>query len=226
MIGQNWTDVVAASLRDMWTGVAGFLPNLVGALIVLIIGLIVASGLGSLVEKVFEALRLDTLLARLGLGPFFERGGIKLRGSYFLGQLVKWFLVIAFLLATSDILGLFALSDFLREILFYIPNIIAAVLIMLAAVVLGNFLKKIVSASVMSAKLNAAHFLGTLTWWAIVVFGFLAALVQLNVAASVINALVYGLIGMLALAGGLSFGLGGREYAAHLVSRLRESTER
>jgi hypothetical protein len=96
---------------------------------------------------------------------------------------------------------------------------------MLAAVVLGNFLKRIVTASVMSAKLHAANFLGTLTWWSVVVFGFLTALVQLNIAATVINTLITGFIAMLALAGGLAFGLGGREYASYLLGKLRNQTE-
>jgi len=151
---------------------------------------------------------------------------MRLRASRFLGQIVNWFLVIAFLLAASDVLGLFALSAFLKDVLFYIPNIVAAVLIMLAAVVLGNVLRKIVQASVMSARLHAANFLGTLTWWAVVIFGLLAALVQLNVAVAVIQTLVTGLIAMLALAGGLAFGLGGKDYAAYLIGKLRDHTER
>lgn len=225
MIVQSWTDVVVSSLQGLWYGVVNFIPNLLGALIVFVIGLVIAAGLSSLVEKIFNALKLDALLARLGLTPYFERAGLKLRGAHFLGQLVNWFLVIVFLLAASDILGLFALSAFLKDVLFYVPNIIVAVLIMLAAVVVGNFLRRLITASVMSARLHAAHFLGSLTWWAIVIFGLLTALVQLNVAPGIIQSLVTGFIAMLALAGGLAFGLGGRDYATHLVNKLRERTE-
>ena len=222
---QGWTDVVVNSLENVWMQFAGFVPNLIGAIIVLIIGLIVAAGLGTLVEKVFETLRLDEFLEKLGLKPYFERAGMRLRASYFLGRLVYWFIAIAFLLAASDSLGLYALSGFLNSILGFMPNVIAAVLIMLASVVLGNFLRRVVMASVMGARLHAAHFLGTLTWWAIVVFGFLAALAQLNIAVAIIQSIVTGFIAMIALAGGLAFGLGGKEYAAHLIGRLRERTE-
>jgi hypothetical protein len=225
MVVQSWTDVVVGSLQDLWAGFARFVPNLVGALVIFIVGLIVATGLGTLVEKVFEAVKLDAFLARLGLVPYFERAGLKLRGAHFFGKLVYWFIVIAFLLATSDILGLFALSAFLRDILAYLPNVVAAVLIMLAAVVVANFLKKLVTASVLSAKLHAAHFLGTLTWWSVVIFGLLSALVQLNIATSIINSVITGFIAMLALAGGLAFGLGGRDYASHLIGKLRDHTE-
>ncbi len=225
MVIQSWTEIVVASLQNVWLQFANFIPSLVGALIVLIIGLIVATGLGALVQKIFEALRLDTFLEKLGLKPYFERAGLKLRASYFLGQLVYWFIVIAFLLAACTSLGLYALSSFLNEILAYLPNVIAAVLIMLAAFVLGNFVRRIVMASVLSAKLHAAHFLGTLTWWAVVVFGFLAALTQLQIAVTIIQSIVTGFIAMLALAGGLAFGLGGRDYAARLLEKLRDRTE-
>lgn len=225
MIVQSWTDVVAGSLQNLWYGMANFLPNIVGALVVFIIGLIVAAGLGLLVEKIFEALRLDPFLEKLGIKPYFDRAGIKLRVSYFLGRLVYWFIVIAFLLAASDSLGLYALSGFLTSVLNYLPNVIAAVLIMLAAVVVAAFLRRTVVASVMSAQLNAPHFLGALVWWTVVIFGFLAALEQLNVAAAIIQSIVTGFIAMLALAGGLAFGLGGKDYANHLLNKLKDRTE-
>jgi hypothetical protein len=225
MIVQNWTDVIVGSLQNLWYGFANFVPNLIAAIIVLIIGLIVAAGLGALIEKIFEGLHLDSFLEKLGLKPFFERAGIRLRASYFLGRLVYWFIVIAFLLAVSQTLGLYALSLFLTNIVNYLPNVIAAVLIMLAALVLASFLRRLVVASVLSTKFRGAQFLGSLTWWSVVVFGLLAALQQLNIAAAIIQTLVTGFIAMLALAGGLAFGLGGKDYANHLIGRLREHTE-
>ena len=109
--------------------------------------------------------------------------------------------------------------------LFYIPNVIAAVLIVFAAAVLGNFLRRVVHASVASTRLGAAHFTGTLTYWAVIIFGFLAALDQLGVVPSIINAIITGVIAMFALAGGLAFGLGGRDYASHLLNKFRQGTE-
>lgn len=226
MVVQNWTDVVVGSLQNLWLGFANFIPDLIGSLVIFIVGLIVAAGLGTLVEKIFDSIRLDSFLAKLGLAPHFERAGLRLRGAHFLGRLVYWFIVIAFLLAASDILGLFALSDFLRDVLTYIPNVVAAVLIMLAAVVLANFMKRIISASVISAKLHAANFLGALTWWSVVVFGLLAALVQLNIATVILNSVVTGFIAMLALAGGLAFGLGGKDHAARLIEELKNHAGR
>jgi hypothetical protein len=225
MVIQTWTDVVVNSFATLWVGFMEYIPRIIGALVVLIIGLIVAAGLDALVEKVFAVIKLDVFLEKLGLKPIFERAGIKLRGAYFLGKLVYWFVVVAFLLAVSDSLGLYALSGFLVSVLGYLPNVIAAVLILLASLVVGHFLRRIVTASVLSAKLHAAHFLGTLVWWVVVVFGFLAALSQLNIAAVMVQTLVTGFIAMLALAGGLAFGLGGKDYANYLLNRLKDRTE-
>jgi hypothetical protein len=225
MIVQSWTTVVMGSLQNLWWGFVNFVPNIIGALIVLVIGLIVAAGLAALVEKILESIRLDTFLQKIGLEPIFERAGLKIRASYFFGKLVYWFVVIAFLLAVSDSLGLYALSTFLVSILNYLPNVLAAVLIMLAALVLAHFLRRVVTASVMSAKLHSGPFLGTVTWWAITVFGFLTALAQLNIATAIIQTIVTGFIAMLALAGGLAFGLGGKDYANHLLNKLKDRTE-
>ena len=225
MVLQGWADVVVTSLQNLWLDTLGFLPQLIGAVVVLIVGLIVASGLGALVEKIFVSVRLDSLLSKSGLEEYFHRANLKLRGAYFLGQLVRWFLIVVFLMAAADAIGLYGFSDFLRgEVLAYIPRVAGAVLIILAAVVLGNFLRRIVSGAVSSARLHASNFLGTLTWWAVVLFGFFTALAQL-IDITVINTLITGVIAMLALAGGLAFGLGGREYATYLISRLREHTE-
>jgi hypothetical protein len=225
MVVQSWTDVVVGSLQNLWWGVVNYLPNLIGALVVLVVGLIVAAGLAALVEKILEGIRLDALLERIGLKPIFERAGLKLRAAYFFGKLVYWFVVIAFLLAVADSLQLYALSAFLSSIMNYLPNVIAAILIMLAAFVLAHFLRRVVTASVMSAKLHSGPFLGVVAYWTIAVFGFLTALTQLNIGSAIIQTIVTGFIAMMALAGGLAFGLGGKDYANHLLNKLKDRTE-
>ena len=222
---QSWTEITVNSLQNLWSQVLNFAPSLIGALIVLIVGLIIASGVRALIERVVNTLKINSLLRQVGLSPFFERAGIQINSGKFFGLLAYWFLVIVFVLAATDILGLFGVSLFLRDILSYIPNIIVAVLIMLAAVVLANFLKSLVKASVLSAKLHGSNFLGVLTWWTMIVFGFLAALIQLGIAAAILNTLITGLIAMIALAGGIAFGLGGKDYAAYLLERFKRETE-
>ena len=144
MIVESWTELLASSLQNLWSGVVSFVPSLVGAIVVFLIGLAIAAGLGTLVERIFAAVKLDQLLEKLGLAPYFDRAGMRLRGAWFLGRLVYWFLVIAFLLAASDILGLVMLSAFLRDVLLYIPNVVVAVLVMLTSVVAANFVRRLV----------------------------------------------------------------------------------
>ncbi len=220
MYVQAWVDVIVASLQNLWAMVIGFLPNLLGALLVLVVGLIVAAGLERLVERLVFYLRIDALLEKMGVGAYLQRANLQLNVGHFLGKIVYWFMVVAFLLASSDILSFTALSGFLQDVLLYIPNVLIAALILLAAVVAANFLKGLVLASVLGAKLHAAKFLGAATWWVIMIFGLLTAAAQLNIAVAIINTLITGIIAMLALAGGLAFGLGGKEAAARWISKM------
>ncbi len=224
MFIQDWASLVVNSLQNLWVGFLSTLASIVGALIVLIIGLIVAAGIASLVEKIVTLVKLDKLLVSMGLQEYFDRAGLRLNSGRFFHKIVYWFLVIVFLLAATDILGFYSLSNFLRDVLLYIPNVIVAVLIMLAALIIGHFLRDTVVASVKGARLHGAGFLGSLTWWAVVVFGLLAALSQLGIAVVIVNALVTGFIAMLALAFGLAFGLGGKDHAAQVLSKFREHT--
>ena len=226
MTAQNWTEVTVSSLQNLWASVINFLPSLIGALVVLIVGLVIAAVIKTVVQKVIEAIKIDALLRKIGLGPHFERGGLQINAGKFVGLLAYWFLVVVFVLAATDILQLWGLSAFLQSVVAYLPNIIVAVLIMLAAVVLANFLRSLVKASVSSAGLHGSKFLGSLTWWVVIVFGFLAALIQLGIATVIINTLVTGVIAMLALAGGIAFGLGGKDYASHLIEKIKQVEER
>jgi len=221
MFVQTWADVIRFTLQNLWTGFVMFLPNFLSALVIFFVGLVIAAGLSKIVEKLVDALKLDRLLEQFGLGKILERADLRLDSGRFIGVLVQWFFIVVTLLAVSDILKLEAFSDFLSQVLLYVPNIIIAVLIMLAGVVMAAFLAKLVRASVLAARLHSAHFLGALTKWSVLVFAFLAALSQLGIAGALVNTLIMGFVAMLALAGGLAFGLGGRDVAAAWLEKLR-----
>lgn len=221
MFVQTWADVIRFTLQNLWTGFVMFLPNFLGALVIFLVGLVIAAGLSKVVEKLVDALKLDRLLEQFGLGKLLERADLRLDSGRFIGVLVQWFFVVVTLLAVSDILKLEDFSGFLNQVLLYVPNIIIAVLIMLAGVVMAAFLAKLVRASVLASRLHSAHFLGALTKWSVLVFAFLAALSQLGIAGALVNTLIMGFVAMLALAGGLAFGLGGRDVAAAWLEKLR-----
>lgn len=222
---QDWIQIIITSFQNLWGGAVSALDNIIGALLVLIIGLIIAAGLKAVVERLVRILKLDNLLQKLGVEGYVEQAGLHLDCSKFFGKITYWFLVIVFFLAASDILGFYTLSDFLQRVVLYIPNIIVAVVIMLTAIIIGHFLKDLVKVSVKGARLRAGNFLGSLTWWTVIVFGFFAALSQLGIAVSIINSLITGFIAMLALAGGIAFGLGGKDSAKGLIEELSKHIE-
>lgn len=221
----NIADILVASFQQLWIDFIGFLPTFISALVVFIIGLIVAAAVGQLIERIINALKLDGLLARAGMEAPMRRAGLRLNVGRFLGRLSYWFILIAFFLAASDILGFYTLSSFIQAVLLFIPQVVVAVLILLATVVVANFMRGVVVASARSGGLETSNFLGALTWWALVIFGVSAALIQLNIAVALIQALMTAIFAMVALAGGIAFGLGGKEYAEHLVKKFRNQVE-
>jgi len=214
-------DVILSSLESLWFSFVGFLPILLAALIVFIIGWLIAVAFGKLANRVIRIIKLDLLLTRIGVKKALAKAKLKLDSGKFFEELVKWFFIIVFLMAATDILGLYQITEFLKGILYYIPNIVVAIIILLAAVIVANFLQKLVRASVEAADLQAAGFLGGITKWAILIFGFIAALTQLGIAVTLLQTIVIGLVAMLALAGGLAFGLGGRDQAARFLEKLK-----
>lgn len=220
MVLQEWGDAIIASLQQVFSSVVSFVPLLIGAIVVFIIGWIIALAFGKVVEQIVRALRVDILLQKLEFEKAVERAGWHLNAGAFLGGLVKWFLIVVFLLASINILGLQDVSNFLRDVLLYIPNVVVAALILIIAALLADVGENIVRGSVEAAGYKGA-LVGVVTRYAIWVFAFIAALTQLGVAVSLIQTIVTGLVGAVALAVGLSFGLGGKDVAAELISKIR-----
>lgn len=221
-------DILQGSLLELWDSIVAYLPSVLGALVVFVIGIIIAHVLRRVVVQIVNVLHIDELAARFELKASLEKMGIKLNVAEFLGWIVKWFFVIVSLIAATDILGWDQVTDYLKQVVLYIPNVIIAVIIMLAGILLGNFVRTVVRSAVEAAGLASADFLSGLAKWAIVIFTFMAALVQLQIAPDLIRVLFTGLVAMLALAGGLAFGLGGKEHASRVLDRLRRdiSSER
>lgn len=223
MIYQNWYDIFAASFQVVWEKLFLALPNIFLAIIVFIVGWVLATAIGKTVKTIIATTKIDNALARLRVDQVASRLGLRLDTGKFIGELVKWFLIIAFLLVSSDILGLSAVSQFLNSILLYIPNVIIAAIVLLIAALVANLLQKIVTGSAAAANLAAANFAGIVVKWAILIVGFLVAVDQLGIAQAYLGTLYTGIIAMLAIAGGLAFGLGGKDQAASFLAKL--STE-
>lgn len=220
---QTWGQAIASSLIDLWMRFITFVPTLIGALLVFLLGLIVASVLGKVVERIFRALRIDQAMERISVGARLKEYGVAVTFSEFLGKLVQWFLVLVFLMAATDILGLVQVTNFLNSVLLYLPNVVVATIILSIAFLLGNLVYTIVRSSTRAAGVMNAGLLATIIKWAIVIFGLLAALIQLGIATSLVNTIFIGLISAISLAMGLAFGLGGRDEAALILKKIREN---
>lgn len=223
MLLQTWGDVLVASFQQLWLGVAQFVPRLIVAIIVFIIGWIIAVAIGKVVAQIIRAVKVDKALQGLGLEEPLSRAGFRLDAGAFVGSIVRWFFIIVFLVAAVDVLGLQQLNIFLSDVvLVYLPNVVVAALILVVGALIAESMQRVVTGSVKAAHLPSPGLLGGITKWAIWLFAILASLFQLGIAGPLVQTLFMGLIAMLSLAGGLAFGLGGKDAAARYIEKLRE----
>lgn len=219
---QSWWGVLQAALLNLWEKLVSYLPEILGALVVLIVGLIVAGLLAKIVKKIIEAAKIDQLLGQTKVRDEFKKVNVDFSVAKLIAWIVKWFIILATLIAVADILKIPQITQFLQQVALYIPNVIAAVVILTIGVVAGNTVKEIVAKAVEASKLSdsAARPIGAIAKWAIILFALGAALVQLRVAAELVQIFFTGLIAMLALSGGLAFGLGGKDKAKDWLERV------
>lgn len=223
MLLQTWGEVLTQSFQDLWVGVIAFVPNLVVAIVIFILGWVIGAVLGRVVSQIIKAIRVDSALESAGASDVLSRAGFRLDSGAFVGGLVKWFFIIAFLVAAFDVLGLTQVNVFLQEVVLgYLPNVIVAALILLVAAVIADAMQKVVVGSAKAAEMDHAHFLGGVTRWAIWIFAIIIALSHLGIAQSFMQVLFTGVVAMLALAGGLAFGLGGRDAAGDFIGKLKK----
>ncbi|MFA5010000.1 MAG: hypothetical protein WC553_02065 [Patescibacteria group bacterium] len=217
----TWGQAVLNPLQDIWTRFVIFLPSLVGAIIILLVGWIVAAGLDRIVTQILKQLKIDSALNKVGAKTFFEKAGVDLQFSELIGNLVRWTVLLIAFLATADVLGLSKVTDFLNSILVYLPNIFVAVGILLIGILAAHFFAGIVRGTVGAARVHTARLLGSVTKWVIYFFTIAVALQQLGIAAILIDRFLTALFFMLALAGGLAFGLGGQKQASDMLDDFR-----
>ncbi|MBI5135084.1 hypothetical protein HZA86_02525 [Candidatus Uhrbacteria bacterium] len=215
--------LLVASFSRLWEGVASSVPNVLAALLVLVIGWMVAVGLEGLVVGLLHAIKIPEGLSKFHPRATFQRLGLSVDVATIVGWLVKWFFIIVFLITAADILQWESVTGFLRTILFYVPNVIIAVIILFAGSVVAQATSAVVLHAVKaSGVMPSSPILAAVAKWAVIVFSVLAALSQLGIATELVQILFTGFVFMVALAGGLAFGLGGKEQAGILLERLRK----
>lgn len=219
---EAWGASFGQSFQTIGSGVATFIPQLIVAIIIFVAGWVLGVVLGRAVDQIIKSIKVDKVLQGAGVEDVLSRAGFQLNSGAFLGGLVRWFIIIVFLVAALDVLGLKQVNVFLSQVVLgYLPQVIVAVLILLIGAVLADSMQKVVVGGAKAAEIKAANFLGGVTRWAIWVFTILIALSQLGVASQFMFTLFTGFVAMLALAGGLAFGLGGRDAAAQYLEKLK-----
>ena len=223
----DYSEVLTASFQDLWAGVIGFLPELAIALVIFIIGWLVGSLFGRAVAQIVRSLKVDNALRSAGFEGAVQRAGYKLDVGRFIGGIIKWFIVVVFLVAALDVLGLSQVNVFLQSVvLSFLPQVFVAVLILLVSAVLAEAVQHAVVGAAKAAHMSSANFLGAVSKWAIWIFSVLAALFQLGVASAFVQTLFTGIVLALSLGVGLSFGLGGQDAAARYIERMRREVSR
>ncbi len=210
----GWGAATWAAVGAALTNMLSWLPNLIGAAIILLVGWLIAAALGNLTNRGLEAIQFDRITTRAGIKDAISRTGVKLEASDLVAQLVKWGVFLVAILVAADALRLPQVTAALNSVLGYIPNVIAAILILTFGTLLASFVGNVVRA----AGFAGSQVLGQVAYWAIVVFAGLAALAQLNIAPALIQTLVTAAVGSVALAGAIAFGLGMRNQAADLAA--------
>jgi len=218
---QDWADITVEGLQNLWMGFLSFVPVLLGAIIVFVIGWFFAVLIGKIVTEILKKLKFNQIFEKGNWKAAMEKAEIKVDASGFIGAIVKWVLIIVVLQIAVGILGWTDFAVLLGKVIDYLPNVIVAALIFVVAVVVADILQKVVVAAAEGANFTYTRFAGAIVRWAIWVFAILAILRQLVIAPGLVeilfSAIVYGVVAVFVIA----FGLGGKDMATEMLRELK-----
>lgn len=224
MLIQTWGGVFSSSLQGLWLGFVNFVPSLILAIIVFIVGWAIGSVVSKALAQVINALKVNKLFESVGFRDVLAKGGFKLDVGVFLGEVAKWFIVVVFLMTSLELLGLNQVNNFLGNVVLgYLPQVFIAALILIIATVVSDAVRKIVSGSASAMGVRSARMAGSVAKWAIWTFAVIIALSELGIAPAFMQILFTGIVAMLAIAGGLAFGLGGKEAASRAIEKAKNA---
>ena len=222
MIFKDWLTVTSDAWLLIWDKFINFLPNIIGAIIVVVVACIIGTLLEKGIDRLFRLIGLQALFEKAKVEETLKKANAEKDATALLAAGTKWVIFLVGFISAANILKLSAVSDFLNQILAYIPQVMIAVAIVLIGLVLAHFLAAIVKGSVKSAGMAFAETSSLIIRWSVITFTVLAALAQLGIASNMINTLFIGLVAFLAIAGGLAFGLGGQKAAGQLIDEIKK----
>ncbi|MCE5340028.1 MAG: hypothetical protein LLF92_02720 [Planctomycetaceae bacterium] len=218
----EWNALIVEPVRQMLTRIMAYLPVLLGALIILIVGWIVAKTIRRLVDWLLKTVRFDMLADKAGISEILKKGNMDVSARRLVSGIVYWLIIIMVLVMAVDALGLPKASDVLASLFAYIPNVITALLVLIVAMFLANFVSGIVRTAAGNANFPKPAILAAISRWAIIIFAATIALEQLGIAPLLVTATFNIILGGICLALALAFGLGGKDAAAKYLEELRQ----
>ncbi len=216
-------EAVWYSFTQALTTFISFLPALLGAILVLIVGWLIAGFVARLIEKGLRSIGMERAVERSGIGHFIEQTGTRWTMSEIIAGLIKWSIFLIFIQAAANALGIAQITAITNSIILFIPKLVVALAIVVLGSMLARFLSRLVFGSLSEMEVNNPGVFAKLTQYAIIGFAIVAAFNELGIAQTVVNTLLIGLTGSIALALGLAFGLGGREVAAQITRTWYEN---
>jgi hypothetical protein len=218
---QDWSLITMQALQGAWEEMLLFLPNLIAAIIIFILGWFVAIWIGKLIAQILNKLKFDSVFEKTGWREALNNADVKVNPSSFIGAICKWILVVVFLMIVTDIMGWVAFAGLLAKIIAWMPNLLVAIIILVVAIIIADIVEKLVKVSTKKMGISSVNFLGSVVKGALYVFAGLAVLLQLGATPEIVKVLIMGFVGTLTLALGLSFGLGGKDAAARIIDDVR-----
>lgn len=215
-----WTQGIVNAMTTVWTPVAGFIPRFFGALVVVLVGFVVAKLLDTLLSKLLAKLGLDRLMAGTGLTKMLGRVGIQVPVSSLIGKIVYWFVLLIFLVSAAESLGLDRVSATLDMLALYLPKVLGAALVLLAGVLLAQLLSGVVRGAAEGVGLDYAHGLGRIAQGLVILISISVAIGQLEVKTDLLNNVIAIALISIGLAAALALGLGSRDIAAQIIAGI------
>ncbi len=213
-------DAIRASLTGALNTLLSALPRIIGFAIILVVGWLVSSLLAKGVAALLHTIRFNDLARRSGFADFVQKMGVKQDSSGVIASIAKWFVRLITLVVAFDMLGLPAVSGVLQQLLLWVPNLVVGLVVLVIGGLAANALSQLVRGATAQAGFTNPDTLATVAKVAVWAFAIVVAVNQLGVATTLINTLLIGVVGALALAAGLAFGLGGRDRAARILDSL------
>jgi hypothetical protein len=221
----NWSDALITSLAGAASILFAGVPRLIGFALILIVGWIIASLIDRAAVAALRALRFNALAERAGLAGFIQKSHIRDDAAGVIGMLAKWFVRLIALVVAFDALGLPAVSQVLHQLLMWLPNLVVGLVVLVIGGLAANALGTVVLGTAAEAGLARPELLARIARYAVWAFAIMVAINQIGIATALINILLMAAAGAVALALGLSFGLGGRDTAASIVRRWYERAQ-